>query len=53
MIEKDRKIYLKLVNSFVGLEFRLECCLGNPQSGMVPDGTGPIRISAVYPDFGL
>ena len=26
MIEKDRKIYLKLVNSLVGLEFRLKCC---------------------------
>ena len=25
MIEKDRKIYLQLVNYLVGLEFRLEC----------------------------
>ena len=32
MIEKDRKIYLKLVNSLVGLKLRLECWISVVQA---------------------
>ena len=32
MIRKDRKIYLKLVNSLVGFEFRLECWISVVQA---------------------